>query len=324
MVSYTVTPSGQVGGCAGDPFTITVTVNPRAVFTAGPNLSVCVDQADIEIQGSVTFAPSTFSWSGGNFDNNTLEKPKYILSAADMAVTVPTNSVLTLTVLGAGACAAEMKTMTLTINPLPVTVFSGLPPGAPSQMAENNAPITLTGNQIGGLFTILPITSNIGSTTPSPVDKATFDPSSVDLGSNFITYTYTDGNGCTNFDTQEVIVNPVTNVDFTLQIPGAPPINVPLNPSGQFELCADVGLVDLIGNPPTTDGFPPETEFSSIPAYAGGPLAPIVVSGSNYQLNTTGLASDTYRKSVHLQEFVWGHNFQDQRCTNICESSGWH
>ncbi|MEQ8304739.1 MAG: PKD-like domain-containing protein, partial [Cyclobacteriaceae bacterium] len=294
-VTYTVTPTGQVGGCAGDPFTITVTVNPRAVFTAGPNLSVCLDQVDIEIQGTVTFAPSTYSWSGGMFDNNTLEKPKYILSAADMAVTVPTNRVLTLTVLGAGACAAEMKTMTLTINPLPVTVFSGLPPGAPPQMAENNAPITLTGNQIGGLFTILPITSNIGSTTPSPVDKATFDPSSVDLGSNFITYTYTDGNGCTNFDTQEVIVNPVTNVDFTLQIPGAPPINVPLNPSGQFELCADVGLVDLIGNPPTTDGFPPETEFSSIPAYVGGPLAPIVVSGSNYQLNTTGLASDTYR-----------------------------
>ncbi len=296
VVVYTVTPTGQVAGCVGNPFTISVTVNPRAIFTAGPDLTVCVDEASVQIQGSVTFAPSTFSWSGGTFDNPNVENPNYLLSPADMAVTVPTNRVLTLTVASAGACTLETRTMTLTINPLPIVVFTGLPIGAPPQMAENNAPIILTGNQIGGLFTIVPATSNIGSTIPNPVDEAVFDPSAVDLGSNLITYTFTDGNGCTNIDTQEVIVNPVTTIDFAMQIPSTPtPINIPINPLGQFELCSDVGLVNLIGLPPATDGFPPETGFSSTPAYPGGPIAPIIASGGNFQLNTTGLASDTYR-----------------------------
>jgi len=295
VVVYTVTPTGQVGGCVGNPFTISVTVNPRAIFTAGPNLQVCVDQPSIQILGSITFAPAAFSWSGGTFDNPNIASPNYILSAADQAVTVPTTRTLTLTMQAAGACPLETRTMTLTINPLPIVIFTGLPLGAPPQIAENAPPFTLTGNQIGGLFSILPVTSNIGSTIPSPVDRATFDPSAVTLGSNFITYQFTDANGCANSDTQEIIVNPVTTVDFALQIPGTPPINVPLNPLGEFELCSDVGLVSLIGNPPASSGLPPETSFTSVPAFAGGPVAPIVSSGSNFSINTTGLTSNTYR-----------------------------
>ncbi|MGE0590583.1 MAG: PKD-like domain-containing protein, partial [Cyclobacteriaceae bacterium] len=297
VVTYTVTPTGQVGGCQGNPFTIDVIVNPRAIFSAGPNLSVCVDQADIQIMGSVTFAPASYSWSGGTFDNPSLPNPKYILSPADMAVTVPTTRTLTLTVAAAGACAAEAKSMTLTINPLPIVVFSGFPAGSPPQMAENNAPITLTGNQIGGVFTISPATSNIGSTVPSPVDKATFDPSAVDLGSNFVTYTYTDPNGCLNATTQEVIVNPVTTVDFTMQYTfgSAPFPFVPLNGLGEFELCANVGLVKLIGNPVASSGLPPETQFTSIPAFGGGPVASIIFDGTDYFMQTNGLVSQTYR-----------------------------
>ncbi|MCB0493977.1 MAG: PKD domain-containing protein, partial [Cyclobacteriaceae bacterium] len=181
--------------------------------------------------------------------------------------------------------------------PQPIVVFSGFPAGAPPQMAENNAPIILTGNQVGGVFTISPATSNIGSTTASPVDKASFDPAAVDLGSNFVTYTYSDPNGCMNSDTQEVIVNPVTNVDFTMQytIGSAPFPFVPINALGEFELCGNVGLIKLVGNPAASSGLPPDTQFTSIPAYGGGPTAPISFDGTDYYIQTNGLVSDRYR-----------------------------
>lgn len=155
-------------------------------------------------------------------------------------------------------------------------------------MAENNLPITLTGNQVGGVFTISPITSNIGSTIVNPVDKAVFDPDAVDLGPNYITYTYTDPKGCVNSNTQEVIVNPITNVDFTIQ-------GATLNADGQYEICAELGLVKLIGFPAASSGFAPETKFTSIPAFVGGPTATIVFDGLDYFVQTNNLVSQTYR-----------------------------
>ena len=121
--------------------------------------------------------------------------------------------------------------MILKINPLPGVVFSGLPPpsGSASEMVENSPPIPLTGNKVGGLFTILPVSSVIGSTTnDGVVDRVMFDPSAVDLGLNTISYTYTDVNGCTNSVSQDVFVNPVTTVDFSVQ-------GAFVNENGEFE-----------------------------------------------------------------------------------------
>ncbi|MEQ8364378.1 MAG: PKD-like domain-containing protein, partial [Cyclobacteriaceae bacterium] len=299
VVTYTVIPTGQVGGCQGNPFTITVTVNPKAIFSAGADLSVCVDDASKALAGSSTFAPGGLMWSGGTgmFSNPTIPNPTYTLSASELAVTSPLNVTLTLTAYGTGACTDVIDQMVLTINPQPIVVFSGFSIGAPPQMAENNAPIILTGNQVGGVFTISPATSNIGSTTASPVDKASFDPAAVDLGSNFVTYTYTDPKGCLNTDTQEVIVNPVTNVDFTMQYTSgsAPFPFVPINALGEFEVCGNVGLIKLVGNPVASTGLPPETQFTSVPAYGGGPTAPISFDGTDYFIQTNGLVSDRYR-----------------------------
>src|SRR5262249_49140720 len=122
----------------------------------------------------------------------------------------------------------------------------GLPTtGSPPNVAENRPPLALTGNQQGGLFTITPATSNIGSTTPGPGggDQAIFDPSAVTLGVNNIHYTFTDVNGCVNSQTQDVIVNPVTSATFAIQ-------NAFFNTLTQtHELCAEQGDLLLTGNP---------------------------------------------------------------------------
>ncbi|MBL7871773.1 MAG: hypothetical protein JNM78_09200, partial [Cyclobacteriaceae bacterium] len=287
-VTYTVTPTSQVGGCAGDPFTIQVNVNPKAIFSAGPNLSVCVSENDIEIQGSVTFSPAPYSWSGGAFNDNTLEKPRYLLSAADKAVITPTTKLLTITVPAAGVCAAEMKSMTLTIYPLPNASFFGIP--SPPEVPENGPPLVLSGTQNGGLFTITPGTG-LSATTIDPGtnrDQASLTPNTATLydgtpsSINIIKYAYTDGNGCTNSSTQNLRVNALTVVDFAVQ-------NATTDGSGEFLICADSGDILLIpldgGNP----GQAPETGFASLT-----PGLTLNQIGSQYFIPTNGLPSGTY------------------------------
>ncbi|MBX2898903.1 MAG: autotransporter-associated beta strand repeat-containing protein [Cyclobacteriaceae bacterium] len=286
-VIYQVTPTSQVGGCVGDPFTIQVNVNPKAIFSAGPNLAVCTSENDIEIQGLVTFTPAPYTWAGGTFNDNTLERPRYILSAADKAVVVPTVRVLTLTIPASGVCPAESKTMNLTINPLPNANFLGIPPSG--QHPENGPVLELNAFQTGGLFTIIPGsglsgTSVNGSTgfdyanlTPNLATLYDGTPASV----NQISYTYTDGNGCTNTNTQNLIINPLTVVDFTVQ-------NASTDGDGDFRICADSGNVLLIpldgGNP----GQPP-TLFESLTT--GLTLTQI---GSQYYIPTNNLTSGVY------------------------------
>jgi PKD repeat protein len=281
-------PDGPGGPCTEEFEDIDITINQAAVVSAGPDLQLCRDTPSILLQGSHSGAPTTLAWSGGLglFSDPTLAQPFYSFNDP---TEVNTTVVLTLTALdpdGLGPCTAVADQMNLKINPLPVVVYTGLPPGAPSSLAENGPPITLTGNLAGGAFTILPTSSVIGSTFINVVDRAVFDPSAADLGSNFIKYTYTDGNGCTNFDEQEVFINPVTTIDFAVQ-------GAVLNGSGEFELCSDLGLVKLLGFPVPADGFPPETQFTS-----EGPNAAnmtIVKIGPDYFIQTSGLVSDSYR-----------------------------
>jgi PKD repeat protein len=287
-IAYTVSPTSVSNGCVGNPFTITVDINPRAKISAGPDLAVCQNLLGVALQGSVVFAPNGIAWSGGagGFSSPTSPTSNYTFLPSE----INTSVVLTLTANDpVGPCPAETKQMTLKVNPLPVVFFTGLPTtSSPPEMAENENPVTLFGNQTGGQFTILPTTSFIGNTVvgSAGVDQAAFDPGAVTLGQNFIKYEYTNNNGCKNTNTQEVIVNAVTSIDFAVQ-------GATLNATGQFELCADVGDVKLLGFPAPSTGKSPETRFVSTVGHAVE--IPIEKIGNDYFIKTDGLASDLYR-----------------------------
>ncbi|MBL7834973.1 MAG: PKD domain-containing protein, partial [Cyclobacteriaceae bacterium] len=291
-------PDGP-GPCAPVFDDITITINRAAKITAGIDLAQCRDQASIALQGAITYAPAGVSWSGGTGTFGAAASPTSVYNFNNPSE-INTNVTLTLTandpdgVGPSGPCGIVTDQMVLRINQLPTVVFSGLPPGAPPQVAENASAITLTGNQSGGTFTISPATSSIGSTTNIPVDKVLFDPSAVELGANFVTYTYTDGNSCTNTETQQVIVNPVTDIDFTLQFwngTGGP--FVPPNGTGGFNFCANVGLIRIVGDPVASSGITP-TNFTAVGANAAALNAKISQVGADYFIDTDGLASNDY------------------------------
>jgi hypothetical protein len=282
------------GPCTTVSKDIDITINRAARVFAPANLALCKDIPSIALGGSIGGSTTSTVWSGGTgtFSNPSLPNSSYSFSASETPTnaTGPITVTLTLTALdpdGSGPCAAVSTQTLLKINPLPVVVFSGFPNnGVPPHIAENDTPISLTGNQIGGVFTIAPASSFIGATTQNPVDNVTFDPSVTFKGTNTVTYTYTDANGCTNSNSQDILVTQVTNIDFTLVYSNG--TGVPQNASFEYQLCAEQGLISLIGSPlPNGD---PVTKFSII----GASSSFIVNVGSQWYLDTNGLPSGTY------------------------------
>jgi hypothetical protein len=289
-VVYTIYPQSQALACAGNSFTITIVVNPKAKVSAGLDLAQCEDIPSNVLQGVIDFAPNGILWTGGTgtFSNPTDINATYSFNNPSE---INANILLTVTALdpdGAGPCGPVSDQMLLKINPLPVVAFFGLPSFTvpPSNTVENGPIIPLNGTQAGGVFTVLPDSSFIGSTFINVVDRVLVDPAALNVGSNFITYTYTDANSCTNSQTQELFVNPVTNVDFAV-------LGASVNVSGDFELCTDIGLVKLIGDPDPSEGLAPETQFTAEGPNASG--ITIIKTGPDYFIQTNNMVSDSYR-----------------------------
>ncbi|MEK6783094.1 MAG: PKD-like domain-containing protein [Bacteroidota bacterium] len=288
IVVYRVTPSAS--NCIGPFKDITVTINPPAIVSAGPDLKLCEDIPNIVLTGSIGGSTSSVTWTGGtgSFSDATSVTPSYSFNNPSEINTFFTFTITSNDPDGAGPCTIVSDQMNLQVNPLPIVLFTGFPIGSPPQMAENNLPITLTGNQVGGEFTIQPDSSLIGGTFVNVVDRVNFDPSAVILGPNYVKYFYTNPTTeCSNFVVQQVIVNPVTNVNFTIQ-------SGMLNANLEWEVCADQGLVKIIGVPIASTGKPPETQFTADPAYPGQTVPTIVKNGPDYFMDTDGLVSDTY------------------------------
>ncbi len=305
-------PDGS-GPCQAAFADINITINQAAQVFAPANLALCQNISGIALSGSIGGSTTTTVWThgplttAGTFSNVNDPNATYFFDPSEVNKT----AVLTLTALdpdGSGPCTNVSTQTNLKINPLPTVIFSGLPTnGSPPQIAQNNSPLVLTGNQSGGQFTIS-LGSNIGSTSSNPVDQVTFNPSAAKIGLDFVTYTFTDANGCTNSNAQYIQVNAVTIVDFAL-LPNTSGQTVRLNSNNQWEVCANQGNVVISGlTTPPSSGKPGSTitKFRSI-SYLGGPVASIQsdpLNVDNWYLVTNGLTSGTYEIEYDFENVV--------------------
>ena len=112
---------GGVGECPSEPATAMVTINPLVDVNAGGDQSVCSDNSDVTLSGSISGGASSGSWSGGSgtFDPNASTlNAVYTPSAAEIAAGTVT---LTLTSLDPeGPCEADSDDMIITIIGTPV------------------------------------------------------------------------------------------------------------------------------------------------------------------------------------------------------------
>ncbi len=163
--------------------------DPAPTVDAGPDQTVCANNAEVQLNGTVTVA-SGGVWSGGSGtfipDNTTLDAT-YIPSQTEINAGTVT---LTLTTTGNGNCQPESDQMTITITPAP-TVEAG----SDQSVCANNPEVTLNGTvtvATGGQWTGGSGSFNPGSNALNTV----YTPSQAEINNGQVTLVLTStGNG---------------------------------------------------------------------------------------------------------------------------------
>lgn len=132
------------------------------------------------------------------------------------------------------SCDASIcKYVTVTVNNNPTVTLTPL---APWYCESNNTAISIQGSPSTGSGSYMPTPGLI----PGPNGTATFTPSAAGVGSYTITYSYTDGNGCSGSASINTEVKPLPVVwfnglasEYCLNDPAAP-LYGSLQPLGEF------------------------------------------------------------------------------------------
>jgi gliding motility-associated-like protein len=234
-VTLTLTSTNN-GGCIAVTDQLTITITPAPTANAGPDVSVCSNNGNVQLNGSFTVS-SGISWSTsgtGTFNpNNTVTNPIYIPSPGD---TTAGSVTIVLTTTGNGNCLAVTDTMIITYT------------NAPLVSAGNNANVclsspnyTLSGfsNTGSGTWT----TSGTGTFSPNAnTPNATYIPSTADTTAGTVTLTFTSTNngGC----------NPVS-ATMTITYTNTPVVTAGSNQT----VCGNNAAVVLNGTSSTGSGI---------------------------------------------------------------------
>lgn len=218
-ITYTYT---DVNGCTDtDMQTMTVNSLPTVALTAFN--AVCEDNGMVTLSGGSP-AGGVYSGtgvSGGDFD--------------------PSNGTQMITYTytdGNGCAGSAMESMP--VNALPAVSLSAF-----NAVCEDNGNVTLSGGAPAG-----------GVYSGTGVSGGDFDPSN---GTQLITYSFTDGNGCTGQAMESLTVNPLPNVGLVLPV---------------TEMCVTHAAQALSGGTPT-----------------GGVFSGAGVSGGSFDPATAGLGT---------------------------------
>ncbi|HRF79525.1 MAG TPA: hypothetical protein PL070_05505, partial [Flavobacteriales bacterium] len=199
-VTLTLTTTGN-GACAPSSDQMTITFGAAPTANAGPNQTICANNASVELSGQVTIATGGI-WSGGTgtyTPNSGALNATYMPSAAEIAAGTVT---LTLTTVGNGNSNPVTDQMSITITPAPVVNA-----GANITVCANQSTAQLAGivnNATGGIWS-----GGSGTFNPSNTNlNATYTPTPGEIAAGTVTLTLTStGNGLCNAISDQVQIS---------------------------------------------------------------------------------------------------------------------
>lgn len=218
----TVTPSAV--GCVGTPMSFTITVNPSPVVTYTTlQATACANDADITLSGA-TPAGGTYSGTG-------------VTAGVFSPATAGTGTVtITYSYSDANNCSAS-STADILVNSTPVVDYSTLQ----SSACVTDIDIVLSGATPAG-----------GTYSGTAVTSGSFSPTAAGAGTFAITYSYTDGNGCTASSSANIVVDPciglknVTNDLFVVLSPNPATSVLNINVGNNIEQ-SEVTIITIDG-----------------------------------------------------------------------------
>jgi hypothetical protein len=166
--TYSVTVTNAAGCSASDA--VVLTVNSLPTVSLGNDTAVCSGNSVVFNAGN---AGSTFAWSN---------------ATTAQTLTASAANTYSVTVTNTDGCSAS-DAVVLTVNALPTVVFN-----LRDTVCQIDPPLTLSATPAGGTFSGNGVSGN------------QFTPSSSLAGSNTITYSFTDGNGCSASANGSVVV----------------------------------------------------------------------------------------------------------------------
>ena len=280
-LSVTVTDGN---GCvAADTISVSIDTLPNVTLAA--LASVCANSSSFTLTGGLP--------AGGNYSGNAVSSGNYFPSTAGPGIDTVYYSFT-----NSKGCS-NTTFQTITVNNIPNVNLSPF-----NNVCANGAPVTLTGGSpAGGVYGGPGVSGN------------TFDPTQAGgPGNKFITYTITDGNGCTNTASQALTTLPPPNVTL-----------------GSFPaICENYNPFALQGGKPTGgtytgNGVVNDTIFPAI-AGAGSIVItyeytssngcsnvasrPITIDARPAQPNILSLGQDSLIASINAPFYQW--YFQNQ------------
>ena len=184
------------------PINVTVLPSPNVGLNPSSN-SVCIDASPISLNPNP---------NGGTIAGPAVNNYNFYPSISGTG-----NFTIGYSITDTNGCTG-IATTTITVNPKPTVTLT------PSQntTCENASPIALTGTPVGGTY------SGAG------VSNTTFNPTTVTIGVNNITYAYIDSNGCSDTASATITVNAKPSVMLTANAvcENGPPATLNGTPSG--------------------------------------------------------------------------------------------
>lgn len=182
--AFTSSPNGNADQrTSNDTLIQSVDINANPVVTFTPS-AVCVDSAVFALSGNP--AGGTFTGTGVSSNN---------FNAAVAGVGTHSITYVYADSLGCANAASANQV----VNALPTVSLSTL-----SNVCNNTPSFALSGGTPSG-----------GVYSGTGVSSGNFDGNSAGTGTHLITYTYTDGNSCTNFDSTDITVDLKPTVAFS-------------------------------------------------------------------------------------------------------------
>ncbi|MCT4579873.1 MAG: PKD domain-containing protein [Flavobacteriales bacterium] len=239
--------------CNMESDSVVITIDPSPVVAAGVDQTICVNNLNVVLSGSVSGITNTGNWttSGSGFfvPNSTALNANYVPSAAD---SIAGSVMLTLTSTNNVACTPVSDSMLVTI--LPAGIANA---GSDVTVCANNSTINLAGSVSGGASTGVWTTNGTGVFVPdNQTLNANYIPSPADAALGSVTLTLTANSCDADTDNITVTITPAPIVaagqDVTVC---ANSLTIPLNGSVSGATTTGVWTTSGTGtfNPSNTD-----------------------------------------------------------------------
>lgn len=208
-VTLTLTTTGN-GTCLPVTDQVVITITNAPLVNAGNSQTVCVNNLNVSLSGSVSGPTNTGIWSSsgsGTFSPNTTSlNATYTCSPGD---SINGSVILTLTSTNNGSCNAVTDTMIISILPAGTAAA-----GSNQTVCANNASVNLNGIIGGGASTGVWATTGTGIFLPDNVTlNASYIPSGFDIAQGSATL-YLTANSCNQaVDSMVVTITPAPVVN---------------------------------------------------------------------------------------------------------------